>query len=288
MGLRAYQWTNRFMGSCLNYDAGEVIIVGAPMDFTVSYRPGSRYGPQKIRETSYGLEEYSPYLHRDLSDLNYFDVGDLELPFGDVEGSLEMIGDAAREIFKDNKKPVFLGGEHLISLPVIREAYKHYGSDLVVLHFDAHADLREDYMGQKYSHAAVIRLSSEFVLLKNIYQFGIRSGTREEFAWARKNLHFYPFEVVEPIKTIRKEIEGRPVYITLDIDVFDPAFACGTGTPEPGGTSPKEMLQVMHLLKDFNVIGMDVVEVCPVYDPSDRTPILAAKIIREALLSFLG
>lgn len=288
MGISEYQWNNRFMGSTQSYGEGSVVLLGAPMDFTVSYRPGSRYGPQKIRETSYGLEEYSPYLDRDLSEVSYYDAGDLELPFGNVEASLAQIGEAAREIFTDGKRPLILGGEHLISLPVLREAHRRFGEDLVLVHWDAHADLREAYLGQAYSHASVMRLSTEFLTPASIYQFGIRSGTREEFDWARKHVRFHPFEVAAPLKKALKEIAGRPIYLSIDIDVLDPAYACGTGTPEPGGITPQEAFEALALLSGETVVGMDVVEVSPVYDHSDRTPILAAKLIREALLAFLG
>jgi len=274
------------MGSKSNYENASVIIVGAPMDFTTSFRPGARFGPQKIRETSYGLEEYSPYLDRDLSDASFYDAGDLELVFGDVQRSLEIIENAAAEIFSDEKKPLFLGGEHTITYPVLKQAYKKYKDTLVLLHFDAHADLRTDYLGQINSHASVIRRCGEFLGWRNIYQFGIRSGTKDEFEWGRTHTNFYPFEIIPSIAKVLPEIVGRPVYITIDIDVLDPAYACGTGTPEPGGCSPDDLIKTLGMLKDFNVVGMDVVEVSPIHDSSDRTPILAAKIVREGILSF--
>lgn len=286
--LKDQKWSQRFLGSRDSYQESHVILVGAPMDYTVSFRPGARYGPQKVRETSVGLEEYSPYLDRSLRSVSFFDAGDLELPFGNTQESLDMIEEAASEIYNDGKKPLFIGGEHLISLPVIRQAFRKYGKELVLLHFDAHTDLRQEYLGQPNSHAAVIRRCAEFLTLKNIYQFGIRSGEAEEFQWARENINIFPFEVLNPFRAVVDQLIGRPIYLTLDIDVFDPAYACGTGTPEPGGCTPQEMFEVIKLLKDFNVIGMDLVEISPVYDPSDRTPILGAKVIREALVSFFG
>jgi agmatinase len=281
-------WNCRFMGSKANYDNASVIMVGAPMDFTTSYRPGARFGPQKIRETSYGLEEYSPYLDRDLSDSSFYDAGDLELVFGDVQKSLDIIGDAAAQIYSDDKKPLFLGGEHTISYPVIKQAYMKYKDDLALLHFDAHADLRPDYLGQINSHASVIRRCGELIGWRNIYQFGIRSGPKDEFDWGRTHTNFYPFEIISPITEVLPRIGNRPVYITIDIDVLDPAYACGTGTPEPGGCSPVEFLKALIMLSELNVVGMDVVEVSPIYDSSDRTPILAAKIVREGILAFFN
>jgi len=285
--LRDNSWNCRFMGSKSNYEDASVIIVGAPMDFTTSFRPGARFGPQKIRETSFGLEEYSPYLDRDLSDASFYDAGDLELIFGDVQRSLDIIENAAAEIFSDGKKPLFLGGEHTISFPVIRQAHKKYKDDLALLHFDAHADLRVDYLGQINSHASVIRRCGEFLGWRNIFQFGIRSGTKDEFEWGKAHTNFYPFEIVPSLVEALPKIDKRPIYITIDIDVLDPAYACGTGTPEPGGCSPGELIKALGILRNLNVIGMDVVEVSPIYDSSDRTPILAAKIVREGILSFL-
>lgn len=285
--LKDNTWSNRFMGSTDCYEKASTIMVGIPMDFTVSNRPGTRYGPQKMRECSYGLEEYSPYLNRTLQDKSFFDYGDIELPFGDIINSHRIIGESATEIFSDHKKAIFLGGEHSMSGSIIYSAFKEYGNDLVILHFDAHADLRTDYCGVKESHACVIRRVAEFVNPKNIFQFGIRSGTQEEFEYGRNYTNFFPFHVLEPVLSILSEIHKKPVYITLDIDVFDPAYACGTGTPEPGGCNPSDVFKVIQALKDFNVVGFDIVEVSPLYDSSDRTAILGAKLAREGLLSFL-
>ncbi|NSW90437.1 MAG: agmatinase [Firmicutes bacterium] len=274
----------RFMASVEKYNNADVIMVGVPMDYTSSFKPGSRFGPQKIREVSVGLEEYSLYLNRSISTTAFFDCGDLELPFGDVQGSLKIIEEAAEEILKDNKIPLFIGGEHLISVPAIKQVYKKYGNDLIVFHFDAHADLRDGYIGCNNSHASAIRRITDFMPGKNIFQFGVRSGTEEEFNFAMKNTNLYKYDVLRPLEEVIKIVDKRPVYITLDIDVVDPAYANGTGTPEPGGISSREIIQSITLLKGLNVIGADVVEVSPVYDLSDRTALLAAKIIRELLL----
>jgi len=282
------KWSNRFMGSKDKYEDASIIMIGAPLDNTVSFRPGTRYGPQKIREVSYGIEEYSPYLDRDLQDIDFFDFGDLELPFGNLQGSFKMIEEAALEVYKDGKKPLFLGGEHSISAPILKSAFHIYGEDLLLLHFDAHTDLRMDYLGVKESHASVIRRAVEYLPPGNIYQFGVRSGTREEFQFAKDCLHFFPFEIISPLTGIIGELKDRPVYVTFDIDVIDPAFACGTGTPEPGGCTPIEIFDAFTAMKDLNVVGFDIVEVSPVYDPSDRTPVLAAKLVREGMLSFMN
>ncbi|WP_028609489.1 agmatinase [Paenibacillus harenae] len=279
---------NVFILSSDNYEASKAVIYGMPMDFTVSFRPGSRFGPPRIREVSIGLEEYSPYLDRSLEDIEYFDAGDLLLPFGNAARSLEIIGEFVRGVLNDGKMPVGLGGEHLVSWPVFQEVYKKY-PDLAIIHFDAHADLREQYEGEPLSHSTPIRKASGLMGGKNIYQFGIRSGSREEFQYARENINFHPFEVLEPLKKVLPELEGRPVYLTIDIDVLDPSAAPGTGTAEAGGITSKELIEAVHAIarSGVNVVGCDLVEVAPAYDPTEQTQIVAAKVIREMLLGFL-
>src|SRR3989339_974549 len=208
--------TNKFMASSDSYIDSNIIMVGVPMDFTCSFRPGTRFGPQKIREVSIGIEEYSIYMNKDLKDSKFFDCGDLELPFGNIEKSLEIIKNAAFEILNDKKFPLFIGGEHLISVPIIEKVYEKYGNELIILHFDAHADLRENYMGCLNSHASAIRRLIDFIPSKNIYQFGIRSGTKKEFDFGYKFTNLYPLEVIEPLKKVIETIKDSPIYITLD------------------------------------------------------------------------
>lgn len=278
---------NVFILSSDNYEAANAVLYGMPMDFTVSFRPGSRFGPARIREVSIGLEEYSPYLDKSLEDIVYFDAGDLLLPFGNAARSLDLIGEFVRKLLDDGKFPFGLGGEHLVSWPVIREMYAKY-PDLAVIHIDAHADLREQYEGEPLSHSTPIRKAAELMGGSNIYQFGIRSGSREEFAYAREHIHFYPFEVAEPLKRVLPKLAGRPVYVTIDIDVLDPSAAPGTGTAEPGGITSRELLEAVHSIarSDIRVVGADIVEVAPVYDPSEQTQIVASKLVREMLLGF--
>ncbi|ABN51930.1 MAG TPA: agmatinase [Hungateiclostridium thermocellum] len=274
----------KFMASIDSYDDASIVMAGVPMDFTCSFRPGTRFGPQKIREVSIGIEEYSVYMDRDLTQCSFFDAGDLDLPFGDVDKSLKLIGDVAEEILSDNKFPLFIGGEHLISVPVIKKVYEKYGPELIVVQFDAHADLREGYLGCPNSHASAVRRLIDFMPGKNIYQFGIRSGTKDEFEYAKKHTNMYTIDVFEPLSRVLDDIKDKPIYITLDIDVVDPAYANGTGTPEPGGISSRELLDSIHLFKGANLVGFDIVEVSPHYDQSDRTALLAAKIIREIIM----
>lgn len=274
-----------FMGACESYDEAKVVILGAPMDFTVSFRPGTRLGPGRVRDVSVGLEEYSPYLDRDLAEYCYYDAGDIIMPMGHAGESLRRLESVVKKLLEDGKLPLVLGGEHLVTQACVRAAADKYPS-LVVLHFDAHADLREDYLGETLSHATVMRRVVEIVGGKNVFQFGIRSGTRNEFAFARQNTNFFPFEVLEPLRKNLPLLRESPVYVTLDIDVVDPAFAPGTGTPEPGGCMAAEIIEAVHLLQTLNVVGMDLVEVCPVYDQSERTSLLAAKLLRESILLF--
>lgn len=274
-----------YMGSCEDYRDAGIVILGAPMDFTVSFRPGARSGPHQIRTVSVGLEEYSPELGRDLSEYRYHDLGDVAVVFGRVEESLRRIGAVMDVILKDKKFPVLLGGEHLVTLPAVeRAAYYHPG--LAVVHFDAHADLRDEYLGEKLSHATVMRRVTEVVGGRNVFQCGIRSGTREEFAFASQETNLYAEVNEHNVQKIVAQLEGRPVYITLDIDVLDPAFVPGTGTPESGGCFPRDIFRALGMLGQLNVVAFDLVEVCPAYDSGEITSLLAAKLVREAILLY--
>jgi len=280
---------NVFICSHQNYEESQAVIYGMPMDWTVSYRPGSRFGPARIREVSVGLEEYSPYLDRELEEVKYFDAGDIPLPFGNPQRSIDMIEDYIDSLLKDNKFPIGMGGEHLVSWPVIKAMYKKY-PDLAVIHMDAHTDLRSEYEGEPLSHSTPIRKAAELMGGKNVFSFGIRSGMKEEFQWAKDNGMFIAkFEVLEPLKEILPKLAGRPVYVTIDIDVLDPAHAPGTGTVDCGGITSKELLASIHEIarSNMNVVGCDLVEVAPIYDPSEQTANTASKLIREMILGWV-
>ncbi len=284
--MSLFENTANYFFSSDNYDAADWVIYGMPMDYTTSFRPGTRSGPRRIREvTPFGLEPYSPYLDRTLTDYQYYDIGDIAMSIGNVPASLDNIYNSVKGLLADGKRPMGLGGEHLVSYPVIKAMAEKY-PDLVVLHFDAHTDLRLEFFNSPYSHATVLRLATEYIKPKNLYQFGIRSGDRSEFVWARENINIFPDQLLEPLAQVIPQILDKPVYITLDIDIVDPAFAPGTGTPEPGGCTSREILKAIEMMSALRVVGMDVVEVAPVYDQTDRTSILAAKIIREAILGF--
>ncbi|WP_042463667.1 agmatinase [Neobacillus dielmonensis] len=280
---------NVFIKSHPVFEESRVVLYGMPMDWTVSFRPGSRFGPTRIREVSPGLEEYSPYLDRELDDVKYFDAGDIPLPFGNAQRSLDMIEEFVDRILDAGKFPLGMGGEHLVSWPVMKAVYKKY-PDLAIIHFDAHTDLREQYEGEPLSHSTPIRKIAEHIGPKNVYSFGIRSGMKEEFEWAKENgMHISKFEVLEPLKQILPQLAGRPVYVTIDIDVLDPAHAPGTGTVDAGGITSKELLASIHEIarSEVNVVGGDLVEVAPVWDPSEQTVNTASKLIREMILGWI-
>ncbi|KUP04079.1 agmatinase [Bacillus coahuilensis m2-6] len=280
---------NVFIKSHPSYEESSVVLYGMPMDWTVSYRPGSRFGPTRIREVSIGLEEYSAYLDRELEEVKYFDAGDIPLPFGNAGRSLEMIEDYIDGLLADGKTPLGMGGEHLVSWPVMKAMAKKY-PDLAIIHFDAHTDLREEYEGEPLSHSTPIRKIAEHIGPKNVYSFGIRSGMKEEFQWAKENgMHISKFEVHEPLKKILPQLAGRPVYVTIDIDVLDPAHAPGTGTVDAGGITSRELLASIHEIarSEVKVVGADLVEVAPIYDNSEQTANTASKLIREMILGWM-
>lgn len=282
-----------FIGCTAEFDEAKIVLYGAPFDSTTSYRPGARFGPSAIRHESYGIETYSPYQKRDLTDINVFDSGDLELCFGDTAAALAVIGERADEIVSNGKIPLLLGGEHLVTLPPVERLYKQY-LDLHVIHFDAHADLRDDYLGAKLSHACVLRRIHDLVGDGRIHQFGIRSGERSEFEFAAAHTDMHPLtlagfgEVRAALDEMTTLLAGRnvPVYVTVDLDVLDPSEFPGTGTPEAGGISFLALLDSLIMIASrLNVVGADLVELAPSLDSSGRSTALACKLLREVLLA---
>jgi len=260
------------------------MLFGAPFDSTTSYRPGTRFGPDAIRRESYGLESYSPYLNEDLESGSVLDLGDLELCFGDSAKALEQIEERAQEILQACKRPFMLGGEHLVTLGAFRAVAKRY-PNVHIIHFDAHADLREEYLGVELSHACVLRRCWELVGDGRIYQFGIRSGTRDEFAWGASHVetHLFNFDGLEEVLD---RLKGKPVYFTVDLDVLDPSVFPGTGTPEPGGVTFDALRQAVTMVcTRARVVGCDVNELSPHYDQSGVSTMVACKIVREMLLA---
>ena len=270
-----------WMGAVENFEEADWVIVGLPYDGTCSFRPGTRFGPEAIRAASWGLEMYSPLQDKDLEKTPYFDAGEIEFPLGNRDAILGLIKKNTEEVLAAGKRWLGVGGEHLVTAPVI-EAYVKKYPDLAILHFDAHADLRDDYLGEKLSHATVLRRVADLVGPERMVQIGIRSGPREEFDWMRK--HGTLVESMDDIPRARKRLEGRPVFLTIDLDVLDPSIMSGTGTPEPGGMSFNTFMDWLKAFDKLNYVGADVVELSPHYDQSGVSTVVAAKIIREVML----
>lgn len=273
-----------FIGCDAEYEAAKIVMFGAPFDSTTSYRPGARFGSAFIRHESYGLETYSLYQDKDLEDCEIFDSGDLELCFGSSEAALSDIRDRATEILEDGKLPFMIGGEHLVTLGAVRAAVTKY-PELHIIHFDAHADLRDDYLGAKLSHACVLRRCHELVGDGKIHQFCIRSGERAEFAFAKEHTDMHPFSF-DGLQEVVEELAGKqvPVYFTIDLDCLDPSVLPGTGTPEAGGVTFLELLEAMKQVAKTNIVGVDVNELAPMLDVSGVSTATACKVIRELLL----
>jgi agmatinase len=277
-----------FIGCDAAFADARLVLFGAPFDSTTSFRPGARFGSSAMRHESFGIETYSPYQDRDLTDCAIFDSGDLELCFGSAEAALADVEARAAEILKADKMPILLGGEHLVTLGAVRAAAQKY-PDLHVIHFDAHADLRDDYLGAKLSHACVIRRCHDILGDGRIHQFCIRSGDREEFRFARQHTELHPFSF-EGLDTVcaRLIAENAPVYLTIDLDCLDPACFPGTGTPEAGGVTFPELLTAILQVAQLNVVAADLNELAPMLDPSGASTAMACKVLRELLLALLA
>jgi len=322
---------SRYIGCVGNYNDAKCVLFGSPFDGTSSFRPGSRFAPEAIRRESWGLETYSPYQNKDVAIAKVYDSGDLELPFGNAEAALDMVKKTAAKILSDGKTPVMLGGEHLMTLGLFRAVYEKY-NDVCVIHFDAHTDLRDEYLGEKLSHATVVRRVYEIIYSpchselqaknpdpslalrvtkegapsvteecafrvteecafrvtrddKRVWQFGIRSGEKCEFEFAEKHGHITKF-TTDGIDTAVASLKGRPVFVTVDLDVLDPSVFPGTGTPEPGGVQYMDLQNALIQLGQLNVVGFDIVELAPDYDRSGISTAAACKILREMLIAF--
>ena len=274
-----------FIGCDCDYARAETVLFGAPFDSTTSFRPGARFGSAAMRHESFGLETYSPYQDRDLLDRRVFDSGDLELCFGSAEAALADIEARAEEILSDGKRPVLLGGEHLVTLGALRAVVRRHPG-LHIIHFDAHADLRDDYLGAQLSHACVMRRAHDLLGDGRIHQFCIRSGDREEFRFAKAHTDLHPFSF-DGLEAVTEALAAAktPVYFTIDLDCLDPSAFPGTGTPEAGGVRFAELLQAILLVARCNVVAEDVNELAPMLDPSGVSTATACKVLRELLLA---
>lgn len=266
-----------WMGQNENYASSDIVMLGMPFDGTVSYRSGSRFAPEQIRLASWGLEEYSPRFDKHLEDVNFHDAGDLEFPLGNTYKSLDLIEENVEQIYKDGKRVFGIGGEHLVTLPEIKAVAKFH-KDLAIVHFDAHTDLREEYLGEEMSHSAVIRHASKIVGPENLKQIGIRSGMKEEWEFMKKhNTLIHKYSELD-------ELKGKKIFVTVDLDCLDPSVMPGTGTPESGGMQFNELMGWFEYLKNFDIVGVDVVELAPDYDASGVSTAVATKVIRELLM----
>lgn len=269
--------SNDFIGSCIEFNDAKTVLMGMPFDGTVTNRPGTRFAPQAIRLESIGIETYSPIFDKDLEDCKFYDAGDLDLPFGNTRRVLDIIKENTTQIYSAGKKILGIGGEHLVTLAEI-EALTDFYNDIAVIQFDAHTDLREEYLGENLTHSGVMKQIGKIIGFENIAQIGIRSGEKEEFE-LMKTYSTLKFQHLELDK-----FKDKNIFITIDLDVLDPGIMSGVGTPEAGGLSYNELLGWLKYLKNFNVIGMDVVELAPDIDTTKNSTATACKLIRECLM----
>jgi len=255
-------------------------LFGVPYDKTASFRKGTLLAPNAIREISEAaIESYSPRRNQDLADLSFADLGDLTFdPQSSPEEVFAFVYEATGELLKNETIPVIIGGEHSISPGAIRAAFEKH-QNLQVLQIDAHADLREHYEGSPHSHACAMRRVLDFLPSEQLIQHGIRSGTQDEFR------EMIDQKRLVSLLDLPSRLKKAPLWVTFDIDYVDPSECPGTGTPEAGGATYREVEQILDLLSGHQVIGIDLVELSPPLDPSGISTALAAKLLRELLLT---
>ena len=273
-----------FLSAMASFEESKAVILGCPYDGSASFRPGARFGPSAIRKASWGIETYSPYFGRDLGECLLHDMGDLELPFGEKKLALDLIQKGLQKILSSNKFPILLGGDHLITLPIMEEILQLY-PHLNLIQIDAHTDLRGDYLGETLSHSTVMRRIVERLEEGRLIQMGIRSGIEEEFKLARR-IKSIVSSKQSSLRSMVKRLRNQPVYITLDLDVIDPSLLPGVGTPEPGGFIFQEFISILKELQSLRVVGFDIVELTPDYDPTQVSSVTASVILREMILAF--
>ena len=273
-----------FISAKASFKDSQVVILGCPYDGSASFRPGARFGPSAIRRASWGIETYSPYFEKDLNLPLIHDMGDLELPLGEKKLSLDLIRKALKEILSEKKFPVLLGGDHLITLPIVEEILRFY-PQLHLIHLDAHIDLREDYLGEKLSHCTVMKRIMDHLGEGRLFQIGIRSGAEEEFELAKKMKSIVSIDQ-RSLRSVVNRLKNKPIYISLDLDLMDPSLLPGVGTPEPGGLTFQELIFLLKELQPLHVIGFDLVELTPDYDPTQISSVTASVILREMILAF--
>jgi agmatinase len=271
----------------------DIALIGIPYDGGTTYRPGPRFGPRHVREQSVIIRPWNPVL-----SLNPFekyrvaDYGDLSINPLSIEDTFQRITTQLNTVLQAGARTACVGGDHSILLPILRALHKRFGP-VGLIQFDAHNDTWGGYFGSPHSHGTPVRRAVEEGLLvpNDVLQIGLRGQvySKEDFEFGRK----HGFRVITteefhrdgmmPIKRALKRLARRPVYVTLDIDVVDPAFAPGTGTPQVGGLSSAQILELVRSLRGLNLVGCDLVEVSPPYDSGEITSLLAANLLYELL-----
>ena len=270
-----------FMASRRDPAGCRVGLFGVPYDGTTSFRPGTRFGPAAIRDVSNGLETYCPQLDRDLEDLAFADLGAVDIPLGAPEPVLEAVRESTQAVLNLGLRPLMLGGEHSITAGAVAAVAAQH-PDLVLVQLDAHADLRDSWLGSRHSHACAMRRCLEVLPSQQLFQLSIRSGTRVEFEELRGSGRL--MADVQTLAAALQPLQGRPLYLTVDLDWFDPAVLPGTGTPEPGGYLWADFAALVNVLHQHQLVAADVVELAPHLDPSGVSSVLAAKVTRSLLL----
>jgi agmatinase len=273
-----------YISANTSFEKSKAVILGCPYDGSASFRPGARFGPSAIRRASWGIETFSPYFQRDLTQYPIHDMGDLELPLGEKKISLGLIRKALGQILSKRKFPILLGGDHLITLPIVEELFLRH-PNLHIIQIDAHTDLREEYLGESLSHSTVMRKVVDHLGKGRLFQIGVRSGTEDEFKLARRMKSIVSLDS-RSLSSMIKRLRNKPVYISLDLDVMDPSLLPGVGTPEPGGLTFQEIISLLRKLQTLHVVGFDIVELTPDYDPTQVSSVTASVILREMILAF--
>ncbi len=262
--------------------SARVVVIGMPLDRSSSFIPGTRFGPEVGRMGTANIETFSPYQLKDANDISIHDAGDLLFTFETPLSPIDLIRETTRNIYRSSKRQLAVGGEHSITPAIVGEIVNFF-PELCVIQFDAHSDLRDEYLGDKYSHATAMRRVLELIPRENLFQIGIRSFYQPEEMTAP---NIYPFEVLTPTKAVRERIGNRPIYITLDIDVLDPGVMPEVQTPQPGGCSYRELINALMVLKGTNCVGADLVEFCPRGLAPSAGAATVAELVRELILLF--
>jgi len=275
----------RFADAMAKYEEARMVLFGVPYDRTCSFRGGSRYGPAAIREASYNFESFMMDHERDLADIPFADLGDTP-SFGPTTEMVAGVGKMASDVVGAGKVPIVIGGEHSLAPAVVRA----FPKDIGVLGIDAHLDFRDSYLNDRWSHACSARRIADHVGVENVIYMGVRSYSKEERGdLERLGLTYvsayeiHERGIVACVQHALREINRDKIYLTIDIDGVDPAYAPGVGNPEPFGIAPLQVKRALRILGP-HLVGMDLNEVSPAWDHG-QTALLAARLVREAIMS---